>query len=349
MKSIYTLILLVLSQLTFSQSSFNFHGTTIKQGTKQHFKIPISNGKNATFIPITVFCGAQKGPTLGITAGVHGYEYPPILAGQQLIKSINPKTLKGVVILVQIANLESFIGRSPYVNPKDGKNLNRIFPGNKNGSITEKIADFITKNVIAKSDYFLDMHAGDAPEDLMPYAAYYSNSKMPKVSNIGKNMAKALGFDYIIVFETDGKDYLKKEHPSLYCSAEAFKRGIPAVDIECGRLGLSEKEAINSIETGVLNLLNQLEMVDTSVNVKTNSSYQFISKRVSQESKHQGIFYPLKRSGDYVKLGMKIGTITDYFGNTIETIFAETNGVILFMLGTPPINKKDTIVVIGKV
>ncbi len=348
MKSfVITLFSLLFSLGIYAQNSFEFYGKTVAAGTKQHFKVPISDGTIETFIPITVFCGAEQGPVLGITAGVHGYEYPPILAGQRLIKSINPKLLKGVVILVQIANVGSFSKRAPFINPLDGKNLNRSFPGDAKGTVTQRIADFITNNVIAKSDFFLDAHAGDAPEDLMAYAAYYSNTSMPKASQKGREMAKALLFDHIIVFKTDGKKYLKKNELSLYCSAEAFKRNIPSVDIECGKLGGSQDHLVQKIEKGVLNMLGHLQML--SVSNALNNKYLFIDDRVYQNSNYNGIFYAEKKSGDYVTKGMKIGEITDYFGNTLETIYAKSDGVILLIIGTPPVNKGETLVTIGKV
>ncbi|WP_299549687.1 M14 family metallopeptidase [Seonamhaeicola sp.] len=349
LKSVVLLFFFATIKLAYAQSAFTFFGTDIKPGTKHHFKIPISDDKDSTFIPITVFRGEEEGPVLGITAGVHGYEYPPILAGQRLIKSIDPKTLKGTVILVQIANVASFSGRSPFINPLDDKNLNRTFPGNSEGTVTEKIANFISENVISKSDYFLDMHAGDASEDLTSYSAFYKNSTMPEASQKAKEMAEALLFDYIIVFKTDGKDYVKKDKPSLYCSAEAFKRGIPAVDIECGGLGKSEKEKVLQVENGVLNMMNKLDMTVTNSEVIKKSTYQFVSNRVSQESNHDGIFYASKQSGDYVKQGMTLGVITDYFGNTLETLYAKANGVVLYIVGTPPINTGETLVTIGDI
>ncbi|WP_299625919.1 M14 family metallopeptidase [uncultured Tenacibaculum sp.] len=347
MKYLIGILCFLCTNALFSQ--FSFQGETITAGTKKHFKIPISDKNHNTFIPITVFCGIEKGPTLGITAGVHGYEYPPIIAGQRLIKSIDPKTLKGIVILVQIANVGSFSNRSPFVNALDKKNLNRTFPGDANGTVTEKIADFITKNVIAKSDFFLDVHAGDASEDLMPYSAYYSNKSMNSASSAGRKMAEALLFDHIVIFNTDGKDYVKKDKPSLYCSAEAFKRNIPSVDIECGRLGMVENAAVLNIEKGILNMLLHLNMrVSLEKSIQKNS-YLFIEDRTYQSSSYDGIFYPVKKSGDYIAEGMTIGKVTDYFGKTLETIYAKADGIILLTIGTPPVNKGETLLVIGNV
>ncbi|MFW0718241.1 M14 family metallopeptidase [Pedobacter sp. N23S346] len=309
--------------------------------------IPIATNQDSTLIPITIFNGSKNGKTLGITAGVHGYEYTPILAAQRLIKVIDPQKLQGVVILVQIAGLESFLGRSPYVSPVDKKNLNRSFPGNSNGTNTEKVANFISEQIIAKSNYFLDMHSGDAPEDLISYAAYYSNSKMPESSSTGKEMAIALGFDYIVNFDTDKKDYIKKSEKSLYCTAEAFKRGIPSIDIECGRLGIIEEDKINKVEQSVSNLLHHLHFLPDTKKAVTHS-HTMITNRIYLSAKFDGIFYPTKKAGDFVKKGMKLGHITDYFGETIQSIYAPEEGLILMIINTPPINKDEDLVVIGK-
>lgn len=327
------------------QNSFEFDGKSIVPGTKEHFTITIQDGENQTFIPITVFHGKSPGPVLGITAGVHGYEYAPILASQKLIHNINLEELKGTIILVQVANIESFRGRSPYLNPVDGKNLNRSFPGNPNGTLTERIADYISKDIFSRIDFFVDMHSGDAPEDLKHYNAYYHHDDRPEQSAKSRNMAINMGFDHIIVFDATQQDYLKNDFPSLYCSAEAFKQGIPAVDIECGRLGIIEDQLVDHIVSGIHSLLRHLEMLEGQV--ISTPGLQVIRKRKSQSSSHAGIFYPLKAGGDYVKKGMKLGYTTDFFGRTIEEVFAETSGVILYMLGTPPINKGETIVSIG--
>ena len=270
------------------------------------------------------------------------------MAAQKLINSINPQKLKGVVILVQVAGLESFLGRSAYISPVDGKNLNRSFPGIINGTNTEKVANFISEQIISKTDYFLDMHSGDAPEDLMSYAAYYSNSDMPDISAKGKKMALALGFDHIVVFNTDGKNYMKKNEPSLYCTAEAFKRGIPSVDIECGRLGIMEPTAINKIEESVLNLLDHLGFLQFPQRNVEKHSPVIISSRIYIASKFDGIFYSDKKAGDRVSKGMKLGHITNYFGEVLQTIYAKEDGLLLLVIGTPPINKGEDVIVIAK-
>ncbi len=347
MKRFLTLTVYIFSfQFVYGQESYEFDGTTISPGSKRHFSIPVSDDSgNETTIPITIFHGKGAGPVLGITAGVHGYEYAPILAAQDLIQRVDPGKLSGTIILVQIANVSSFLGRSPFLNPKDGKNLNRSFPGRANGSITERMADYISENVIARADYFIDMHSGDAPEDLMPYVGYYQHDDKREISFIGREMAVNMGFDHVLLFKTTGKEYMDIGSPSLYCSAEAFKRGIPAADIECGRLGMIEPESVQKIVTGMESLLGHLRMIDQSP-IPSGETI-FIEERSYISSPHTGIFYPVKSSGDYVLEGMKLGYITDFFGKKLINVHAVKSGIILYILGTPPVSKGETLVSIG--
>lgn len=321
-----------------AQESFDFYNKKVEPGKRAHIQVLITKGKDSIHIPVTIFHGIASGPVLGITAGVHGYEYPPIIAGQKLIHKIDPKTLRGTIILVQVANVASFMKRSPYVNPIDNKNLNRSFPGKKDGSITEQIAYFITSNIIDRSNFFVDMHSGDAPEDLLAYNAWYNSSALPEVSKKGKEMALAMGFDYTVVFNIN-KERLNQ--PSLYCSQEAFHRGIPSVDIECGRLGRSDPDDVDRITKAIMALLTHLKMVaDREI---TNINNTIITERFSIKSDINGIFYSSKKAGDLIKAGESIGYITDYFGTKQQNVIAPKNGMILYMIGTPPINKGETI------
>ncbi len=246
---------------------------------------------------------------------------------------------------MQVANVGSFLGRSPYTNPMDGKNLNRTFPGSPNGTMTERIADFISNQVIARCTHFVDVHSGDAPEDLTPYSGFYHHDDKPGISQQGRHMATHLGFDYVLTFETTGKAYMQQDNPSLYCSAEAFKRGIPAADIECGRLGMVEQLYVDKIVYGLTNLMHALAM--TGQEPDAPGSVFMVGKRSSLSSSHTGFFYPNKSAGEYVQKGMKIGHITDFFNNKLEDAYAEADGIILYMLGTPPVNKGETLVSIG--
>src|SRR5438105_1700430 len=122
-----------------------------------------------TQIPVTTVYGARPGPVLALIAGNHGYEYPPILALQEFRALVDPSRISGTIVMVHVANMPSFLGRTVYFSPVDGKNLNRVYPGRADGTVSERIALAITKEVIEKADYVLDLHCGDGNESLRPY------------------------------------------------------------------------------------------------------------------------------------------------------------------------------------
>ncbi|AYN66378.1 succinylglutamate desuccinylase [Euzebyella marina] len=343
MRFVYLVLFTCFSNFLVAQEAFTFFDQVINPGTKKEVIIPINDGRDSTYIPVTVLHGARKGPVLGVTAGVHGYEYPPILAAQKIASKVDVAQLKGTIILVQLANVAGFLGRSPFVNPIDGKNLNRSFPGKKDGTITEKIAHAITKHVISKSDFFVDMHAGDSPEDLMPYNAWYSSEAFPEASRKGKEMALSMGYDYAVIFQIPEERISK---PSIYCSQEAFHRKIPTIDIECGRLGIPGTEETDKIVSSIFRLLSHLNMTSKTIANEPKAPV-IIEKRASIKSNHSGIFYSSYKSGDRVKNKEVLGYITDFFGNKLEDIVAPESGILLYKIGTPPINKGETLFSIG--
>ena len=110
----------------------------IKSG---YINVPAGPDGHEIRLPISVVNGIKEGPVLALTAGIHGYEYPPILALQRLRGQLDPAELSGAVIIVHVVNLPSFLKRTIYYNPHDWKNQNRVFPGKFDGTIpnwTEK-------------------------------------------------------------------------------------------------------------------------------------------------------------------------------------------------------------------
>ena len=101
-----------------------------------------------------------------LVAGTHGMEYVPILALQRLRTTIDPRTLRGTVLMVHTANMPSFLGRTIYYSPVDGKNLNRVFPGKADGTLSERIADVLTREMIGRATHVVDLHCGDGNEAL---------------------------------------------------------------------------------------------------------------------------------------------------------------------------------------
>ncbi len=142
--------------------------------------VPPRAGDAGASIPFTIIRGKTNGPVLALIAGVHGAEYPPIIALQRLRASFDTSSLRGTVIMVHVANMPSFLARTVYYSPADGKNLNRVFPGKTDGTLSERIAEAITREVIAHATHVLDLHCGDGNESLRPYSGPGSRREIPK-------------------------------------------------------------------------------------------------------------------------------------------------------------------------
>src|SRR5256884_2729758 len=119
---------------------------------------------SGTRVPPTIVRGREPGPTLALIAGTHGDEVAPVIALQRVRRELDPARLRGTVLLVHVANLPSFLRRTVYYSPIDGKNLNRVYPGKRDGTVSERIADAITREIIERADYLVDIHAGDGNE-----------------------------------------------------------------------------------------------------------------------------------------------------------------------------------------
>lgn len=329
-------------QIGLTQNDFQkaFNNTT--RATKENVRIPLSDASgNTTQLPISIIKGQKEGPVFTMIAGVHGYEYPPIVATQALMKEIDPSKLKGTLIIIPIANKGSFYTRTPFINPQDNKNLNNAFPGKKDGSITEQIAHFITTNIISNSDVVLDIHGGDSCEDLIPFVCYYDNQKKPNQTALAKKLSEQSGFEYVVSYPYT----ITETEPAKYTFKQAVQDGKTALSIECGKLGNVQKENVALIKKGVYNMLETMNMYANGTGGHKNIIYR--NSQVYINANVKGIFYSDYKAGDTVNKGDIVGYTTDEFGNTLEEYNASTDGIVLYMLATPPINVDDTVMCIS--
>ncbi len=124
------------------KKEFSICGLTLKNYGKIQDYVKILDTE--TKIPVTIINGKNEGKTVLITAGIHGGEYPCIRTAIELARDINPEIVNGQIIIIHPVNMQAFKDKSAGIVPEDGKNINRVFPGDKNGTISDKIAYVIT-------------------------------------------------------------------------------------------------------------------------------------------------------------------------------------------------------------
>lgn len=326
------------------RGSFTVSKITAQPGSRASGLIEVPAGKDeATIIPVSVIHGAKPGPVLALIAGNHGYEYTPILALQRLLPRLDPKQISGTVILVHVANMPSFLGRTIYYSPVDRKNLNRVYPGKSDGTVSERIAYQITKEVIERADYVMDIHCGDGNESLRPYSYWDVKAGGADIVEKSKQMALAFGLDHIVMDSERPTDPAN----SVYCSTTATTRGKPAITIESGGLGATDNESIARIERGVVNVMRRLKMIEGQAQMVEHP--MFIDRSEVLRSAATGIFYPLVEKGHTVAKGTLMGYVTDFFGQRVYELRAPFAGEVLYILGTPPVSKDEPLAMIGHI
>lgn len=315
----------------------------MNKGTKKFDELVIEDHLgNKTLLPYYIIKGSKEGKTILVTSGVHGTEYPGIAANIKLYNEINPEDVTGTIIGCPMCNYEAFTQRSMFINPLDKKNLNDVFPGDPNGTITEKIADILINKFAKNADYHVDMHSGDSIEYLHPYV-FYHKSNNEQINTISKEMAKIYGVQYIAPTETAGNGATDKGN--FYASTSELN--IPSIQPEVGGLGLVEKETKEIHYNGIINVLSYLKFITIPENNKNNKIDEIESfYRVISE--HDGIFNVAVKPGQLVKKGEYLGNITNYNGEKIlQEFYAEKDSVILWVMAALSTHNKDKLIAIG--
>lgn len=295
-----------------------------------------------TRIPITIIRGASPGPNLALIAGTHGSEVAPIIALQRVRAMIDPRELRGTVILVHVANMPSFLGRTVYYSPVDGKNLNRVYPGKPDGTVSERIAHAITTEIIERADYLVDLHAGDGNESLRPYTYWNRLGLDSRADSIGREMALAWGHDHIVIDTSRPRDLAA----SVYTQNTAHLRGKPAITTETGYLGVPAEDMVARNVEGVFRLLRYFKMLPGEVRLVEHPIW--IDRTEVLRSSHTGIWYPMVERGHTVQQGTVIGYVTDFFGNKLEEIRAPFGGVVMYVVATPAMSSGEPVAMIGR-
>jgi uncharacterized protein len=327
----------------YAQSNFTVGTASAAPGQKATGYLEVPAGADAgTSIPVVVVNGAKPGKVLALISGAHGTEYVSIVAIERLIANLDPAQLTGTVILVPLVNIASFEQKVPHVNPVDNKSMNRFYPGKEDGTQTERAAYLITKQIVDRCDYLIDYHGGDLDESLRPYA-YWGPTGHELQDHISKEMVLAFGLDHIIIWSERPTD----PAATRYLDNTAAVRGKPSIVVEAGHAGTVETDDVALLVNGTLSTMRALRMLPGEPRFIENPVW--LEKLSDVLADGPGIWYPLVKRGTYVSAGMKLGTITDYFGKVVAEPRAPVTGVVLHINALPSLKKGDNIADLGVV
>jgi predicted deacylase len=328
-----------IASIAAARDDFVVAGVSTAPGMHQSFTADVD--AEAGSIPITVIHGSRPGPVLTLSAGTHGDEYPSIIALQRLRREIDAQDLSGTLVLVHAGNLPALHqrGLSP-LHPVDGKNLNREFPGSAEGTATERLANFLTTEIIANSDYFADLHSGSADQWLWPhiYAPFVGDEDLDARTLA---WAKASGMRHVVLYGDRPRDPAN----SISYPNTAMTRGKPGLTIEIGDRGRADEADVRSYLEVLRRLIVALDMLPGDM---PEPGGQVLYERlVDVATPASGLFEPRCRIGELVEEGALLGTVTDYFGDTVAELRAPVRGVVLMLRHAPPVQSGAGLVTLG--
>lgn len=297
---------------------FKLGPLAVKPGEKKQAFLPVHDTGAA--IPATVIAGCRPGKTVLITAGIHSCEYVGVQASIELAAELDPERLCGRLIILHTVNRKGFETRQPTVHPEDGKNINRVFPGHREGTLSEKIAHFLEHEIYLHIDFYMDLHSGEIYEGLTPYV-YYVGEANADVVQEARQAAMQTDVPYMVcsTARTGAYNY-------------AGLLGIPSILLERGSAGRFSREDVEADKADIRNVLRYLGVIPETVLPTTPATE--LTDLVYQPPLQHGLWYPAVKPGERILNNQYLGCVKDYFGQVLDTYYATGDGVVLYMTET---------------
>ncbi|MCH8567642.1 MAG: succinylglutamate desuccinylase/aspartoacylase family protein [Balneolales bacterium] len=312
------------------KNDFIIKGIAVEAGKSAQVSYKIARLPTHTPIelPVYVYRGEKPGPVLLLTAGLHGNEVNGIEIVRQLLANKLCIPDAGTVIAIPIVNIYGFLQSARYL--PDGKDLNRSFPGSKTGSLAQRVAHVLMKEIIPLIDYGIDFHTGGA-----------SLSNFPQIRcdfeyGINIKLAEIFAPPFVLNSSMIEKSFRKAAH----------KQGKHIIVYEGGESLRFDHYSISEGVKGTLRLMDAIQMKPYAEPVPhkciriTSSSWL--------RAKYAGIFHSNVKEGEKIKKNQLLGSITDPYGETTYKLKAATSGYVLGLNHMPVLNAGDAIMHIGR-
>ena len=308
-------------------SHFEIDGVEIKRGSRVRINIDMGSIYDFTDVkmPLEVVRGKKDGPTMFISSTIHGDEINGIEITRRLLAHKALKNICGTLIVIPVVNIFGFNDRSRYL--PDRRDLNRCFPGLKNGSLTSQLAHKFMQEIVMKSDFGIDLHTGAF------HRCNYPQIRADISDETTLDLAKAFGAPVLIGSNLrDGS-----------LRASVSQMNIPMILFEAGEALRFEDESIQIGVDGILNVMRKIGMIKGVI--KNSLKRKIFVARSSSwvRAPHSGIHIARQTLGKMVKKGDVLGEISNPFGDHKIIVKAHENGMIIGMSKLPLANKGDAL------
>lgn len=303
-------------------------GEKIELGESKTLQFNIAKLYTATNVevPVIIERALKPGPTVLITAGIHGDEINGVEIVRQLIANKINKPEKGTIICIPILNVFGFLSMNRQF--PDGRDLNRVFPGTKTGSLASRVAHYFTKEILPHANYCMDFHTGGASR----FNA--AQIRVEPDNELALKNAQLFNAPFIVLSKVLDKSYRQT------CA----KMNIPFLLFEGGKSLSNDKEIVKYGVDGTLRFLHSLQMLNPTFKIPAVSQNAIIIKKSSWIRAHRsGLLHVKIPCNKLVKKGELLATITDPYGTMRFLVKAPNEGYIINVNELPIVHQGDAI------
>ena len=314
-----------------ARAGFTIGGETVAPGERRLVNLPMSALANRTpmALPVQVIHGRQEGPTLFVSAALHGDELTGVAICRRLLASRSLNVLRGTLLLVPIVNAFGFISHSRYL--PDRRDLNRSFPGSPRGSLAAQLAHIFLNEVVLRSTCGIDLHSAAIHRSNLPQI------RVDSEDSEALRLAQAFGAPIII--------HSGLREGSLRGVAQ--ERGVPVIVYEGGEGLRVDDLSVRIGMRGVLGAMAELRMIRQRKRSRLAPALSTSSRWVRADE--SGLFRPFKEIGDHVDAGDRMGVIADPYGERETDLTAPCAGIIIGRANIPAINQGEALFHIARV
>lgn len=308
--------------------NFEINGIKVASGERKRIEIPIASLFDYTTIsiPVEVIRGKKEGPTMFVSAAIHGDEIIGVEILKRLLARKEMKFVRGTLIVVPIVNPFGYNNNIRYL--PDRRDLNRCFPGSDTGSLASRIAHTFMHEIIKKCDYGIDIHSGAMHRFNFPQV------RLAIKDPTEMKMAKAFGAPVIINSPLrDG---------TLRAAADSL--GVKTILYEAGEALRFDDHSINVGLHGVINVMREIKML------KQDEMYDYPMNTMVAKSSYwlrapeSGSLRMMKKLGAFVQPGELVGVISDPYGDRQISLSPASPGIIICVTTMPLVNRGNAVV-----
>jgi predicted deacylase len=309
-------------------NDFEINGIKIEPGQRKKIDIDIAKLYDYTdmTLPLEVMRSKKDGPTLFVSAAMHGDEINGVEICRRLLQQKILKKIKGTLIVVPIINVFGFNNKSRYL--PDRRDLNRSFPGSASGSLASRLADVFVKEIVDKSTHGIDLHTGAIHRSNLPQIR--ASLHVPET----ERLAKAFGSP-VVINSTIRDGSLR---------SVVVKKDIRLLIYEAGEALRFDENAIRSGLFGILSVMKEIGMLEDLPFSRRKKKQVFTAQSSYWvRAADSGIVSSAKKLGARVKANELLCRISDPFSNHITKISAPKAGIIIGKSELPLVSEGDAL------